>query len=67
MPETVTVRFFNARLRQAEKREHTVTDFERPTIEAVVDLFDAQFGTVLSVWAGDRCLHRSAVQFSDLL
>lgn len=66
MPE-VTITFFNHRTQAAESRRHQVADLERATIERVVDLFDAQVGTVLSVYADSRCLHRSAVDLDDLL
>ena len=67
MPETITISYFNARLRQPERRDHVVPDLDTPTLQAAVDLFDAQMGTVLSVWSGERCLHRSGVLVSDLL
>jgi hypothetical protein len=66
-PMIVSVTYVNPLLRQQERRDHEVADLERSTIEAVVDLFDSQVGTVLSVYAEGRCLHRSAARLSDFL
>ena len=66
MPEIV-ITFFNYRTKSTEARRHQVADLERATIEGVVDLFDAHVGTVLSVYADQHCLHRSAIDLGDLL
>jgi hypothetical protein len=63
----VTVTYFNHRTQQQERRDHTVPDYTTPTIEAVVDLFDAQVGTVLKVEGNGGCLHRSMALPSDLM
>jgi hypothetical protein len=63
----VTVVYFNHRLRLQERRDHLVANHDRPTIEQVVDLFDSEVGTVLAVYNGNHCLHRSAAQISDML
>jgi len=64
---TVTVVYFNHRLQVQESRGHQVPDLERVSLEAVVDLFNAQIGTVLAVYHDETCLYRSGVVISDLI
>ena len=63
---TVRIVYFNHRLHSQESRDHDVADLSRASLEALVDLFNAQVGTVLAVFHGETCVHRSAVQVSDL-
>lgn len=45
----VTVRYFNHTAGQPETREHELADMSPASIQAVVDLFDAQVDTVLDI------------------
>jgi hypothetical protein len=54
---TVTVSFIN-RQNQREQREQEIADLSKASVDAIVDTFEGQIGTVASVDHNGRNLYR---------
>lgn len=64
---TLTVRYFDHKANHSAVREHVIADVTPPNLEGVVDLFDGQIGTVLTIHEGENLLYRSMAEVADLV